>query len=181
MVVYSGASGMLALQLTAGVPASGATIALSSSHPSLVPMPATISMQGTHAWTQFPFTAGQVTTPTVVTLTATLNGTSASSQITVRPPTLNDNILQAVVRATGGTAMSGWVDLEGGGLAGPSGFSVALSSSSPAATVPASVTVPAGVSGTSFPIQTSAVTSTTPVTITATAGSVTTSWTITLT
>ncbi len=181
MLVYSGASGMMAVQLTAGVPASGATIALSSSHPSVVPVPATISMQGTLAWTQFPFTAGQVTTPTVVTLTATLNGASASSQITVRPPTLNDDILQAVVRATGGTPMSGWVDLEGGGLAGPSGFNVALSSSSPAATVPASVTIPAGVSGTSFPIQTSAVTSTTPVTITAAAGGVTTRWTITLT
>ena len=181
MLVYSGASGMMAVQLTAGVPASGATITLSSSHPSVVPVPATISMQGTLAWTQFPFTAGQVTTPTVVTLTATLNGASASSQITVRPPTLNDDILQAVVRATGGTAMSGWVDLEGGGLAGPSGFNVALSSSSPAATVPASVTIPAGVSGTSFPIQTSAVTSTTPVTITAAAGGVTTRWTITLT
>jgi hypothetical protein len=181
MLVYSGASGMMAVQLTAGVPAGGATIALSSSHPSVVPVPATISMQGTLAWTQFPFTAGQVTTPTVVTLTATLNGASASSQITVRPPTLNDDILQAVVRATGGTPMSGWVDLEGGGLAGPSGFNVALSSSSPAATVPASVIIPAGVSGTSFPIQTSAVTSTTPVTITAAAGGVTSRWTITLT
>src|SRR6185295_7696890 len=133
MLVYSGASGMMAVQLTAGVPASGATITLTSSHPAIVPVPATMAMQGTHAWTQFPFTVGQVTSPTVVTLTATLNGVSASSQMTVRPPTLNDDILQPVVRATGGAPMSGWVDLEGGGLAGPSGFTVNLSSSSPAA------------------------------------------------
>ena len=145
---------MVAVQLTAGVPASGATIALSSSHPSVAPVPATISMQGTHAWTQFPFTVGRVTSPTVVTLTATLNGVSASSPITIRPPTLNDDILQPAVRATGDAAMSGWVDLEGGGLAGPSGFAVNLSSDSPAATVPPSVTIPAGVCCTSFPIQT---------------------------
>ena len=48
-----------------------------------------------------------------MTLTATLNRASASSQITVRPPTLNDEILQSVVRATGGAEMPGWVDLEG--------------------------------------------------------------------
>ena len=102
-------------------------------------------MPGTHAYTEFPITVGQVTSPTVVTLTATLNGVSASSQITIRPPTLNDEILQSVVRATGGTEMPGWVNLEGNGLAGPSGFVVSLSSDSPAATVPATVTIPAGV------------------------------------
>ena len=181
MVMYSGASGMVAVQLTAGVPAGGATIALSSSHPAVAPVPATISMQGTHAWTQFPFNVGQVTSPTLVTLTATLNGASASSTFTLRPPTLNDDILQPVVRATGGTVMPGWVDLEGGGVAGSAGFNVTLSSDSPAATVPTSVTIPAGVGGTSFPIQTSAVTSTTAVTITAGAGNVTSRWKITLT
>jgi hypothetical protein len=182
MFMYSGASGMVAVQLTAGVTPSGATIALSSSHPSAAPVPATISMPGTHAWTQFPITVGQVTSPTLVTLTATLNGVSASNQFTLRPPTLNDDIFQAApVRATGGAAMTGWVDLEGGGLAGPGGFVVSLSTDSPAATVPATVTIPAGVGGTSFPIQTSPVTTTKIVTITASSGGVTTRWQITLT
>ena len=99
-----------------------------------------------------------MTSPTVVTLTATLNGVSASSQFTMRPPTLNNEILQSVVRATGGATMPGWVDLEGGGLAGPVGFAVSLSTDSPAATVPATVTIPAGVTGTGFSIQTSPVT-----------------------
>ena len=181
-VVYSGAMGrLIAVQLTAGVPAGGASISISSSHPSVAPVPATISMPGGHAWTQFPITYGQVTSPTVVTLSATLNGVTASNQFTLQPPTLNNEILQSVVRATGGTTMTGWVDLEGGGLAGAGGFSVNLASDSPAASVPATVTIPAGAGGTSFPIQTTAVESTTNVTITASSGGVTTSWTITLT
>ena len=180
--MYSGAAGMVAVQLTAGVPAAGASIALTSSHPAVAPLPATLSMQGTQAWAQFPITVGQVTSPTLVTFTATLNGVSASNQFTLRPPTLNDDIFQAApTRATGGTTMTGWVDLEGSGLAGPGGFTVNLSSDSAVATVPATVTIPAGVNGTSFPIQTSAVTATTVATITASSGGVVTSWKITLT
>ena len=180
--MYSGASGMVAVQLTAGVPAAGATVALASSQPAVAPLPSTLSMPGTHAWAQFPINVGQVTSPTLVTFTATLNGVSASNQFTLRPPTLNDDISQAApTRATGGTMMTGWVDLEGSGLAGPGGFTVNLSSDSAAATVPATVTIPAGVSGTSFPIQTSSVTSTTAVTITASSGGVVTRWRITLT
>jgi hypothetical protein len=117
-----------------------------------------------------------------VTLTATLNGVSVSNQFTVRPPALNDEILQgAPTRATGGAPMTGWVDLEGLGLAPSGGFDVVLSTDSPAASVPPTVTIPAGVNGTAFPIQTSPVTSTTVVTITASGGGVTTRWPITLT
>jgi hypothetical protein len=181
MIMYSGSSGMVALQLTAGVPPSGATIPLASSHPAIAPVPASLSMQGTHAWSQFPLTVGQVTSATVVTLSATLNGVTASNQFTVRPPTLNDATLQPQVRATGGATMAGWVDLEGGGLAGPAGFKVNLATDSPAAAVPASVTIPAGVSGTGFSIQTSPVTTTTVANITASALGVTQTWKITLT
>ena len=180
-VMYSGGFGYIGLQLTAGVPASGATIALSSSHPSVAPLPATYAMHGTHAYAELPIRVGQVTSSTVVTLTATLNGVSVSNQFTVHPPTLNNETLQPTVRATGGATMSGWVDLEGTGLAGPNGFVVNLSSDSPLATVPATVTIPAGVNGTGFSIQTSAVTATTVVNITAWAGSVTSTWPITLT
>ena len=180
-IEYSGAERRVDIQLSAGVPASGATVALSSSHPALAPLPATFSMPGTHAFARLPIRFGQVTVPTLITLTATLNGVSASSQFTLRPPTLNNETLQPEVRATGGATMAGWVDLEGGGLAGPKGFEVRLSTNSPAASVPATVTIPAGVSGTGFQIQTSPVLSTTVVTITATDGTVTAQWPITLT
>ena len=180
-VEYSGAERRVDIQLTAGVPPGGATVALSSSHPALAPLPATFSMPGTHAWARLPIRFGQVTAPTLITLTATLNGVSASSQFTLLPPTLNNETLQPEVRATGGATMAGWVDLEGGGLAGPAGFRVNLSTNSPAATVPATVTIPAGVSGTGFQIQTSPVSSATTVTVTATAAGVTNQWQIFLT
>src|SRR4029077_8796313 len=67
--LYSGNTTWVAVQLTSGVPASGATIALSSSNATAAPVPATIAMPGNLAWTQFQMTAGQVTSPTVVTLT----------------------------------------------------------------------------------------------------------------
>ncbi len=95
---------------------------------------------------------GFVTTPTPVTVTATYNGTSASTTITIVPPKLNDTPFQLFpVKATGGADMLGIVDLEVGcfagfcdGLAPPGGFLVNLSSSSPAATVPATMTIPGG-------------------------------------
>jgi hypothetical protein len=180
-VEYSGAERRVDIQLTAGVPPGGATVALSSSHPTLAPLPATFSMPGGQAWARLPIRFGQVTVPTLITLTATLNGVSASSQFTLRPPTLNNETLQPEVRATGGATMTGWVDLEGGGLAGPTGFRVNLSTNSPAASVPATVTIPAGVSGTGFSIQTSPVSSATTVTVTATAAGVTNAWQIFLT
>jgi hypothetical protein len=179
-IMYSGATRTFAVQLTAELP-SAATVSLSSSHPNLVPLPATLSMPGGGAYAELLIKVGQVTTPTVVTLTATLNGVSASSELTIRPPTLDDEFIHPTVRATGGTAMSNWVSLEGSGLAGPNGFVVNLSSSSPLATPPATVTIPAGVNGTGFQIQTSPVDTITTVTITASAGGVTTSWPITLT
>ena len=180
-VRYSGAERRVDIQLSAGVPPGGATVALSSSHPALAPLPATFSMPGTHAWARLPIIFGQVTVPTLITLTATLNGVSASSQFTLRPPALNNETLQPEVRATGGATMAGWIDLEGGGLAGPNGFNVHLSTNSPAVSVPATVTIPAGVSGTGFSIQTTPVLTTTVVTITATDGTVTAQWPITLT
>jgi hypothetical protein len=178
-IAYSGAERRLALQLTAE--AGNAVVSLSSSHPALAPVPSTLSMPGGFAFTEIPIRMGFVTVPTQVTLSATLNGVTASSVITLRPPTLNDEPLQPIVRATGGASMSGWVDMEGGGRAGPSGFVVNLSSNSSAATVPATVTIPAGVNGTGFGFQTSAVTQTTTVTITASAGGVSSPWQITLT
>jgi hypothetical protein len=180
-IAYSGAERRLALQLTAGVPSGGATVNLASSHPALAPVPSTISMPGGHAWAEVPIFFGQVTSPTLITLSMTLNGATATSQITLRPPTLDNEFLQPEVRATGGAPMSGWVNLEGGGLAGPSGFVVSLSSSSAAVTVPASVTIAAGFHGSGFSMQTSAVDDTTVATITASAGGVSTSWAITLT
>ena len=180
-VVYSGVRRFVSVQLSAAVPAGGATVALSSSNPGLAPVPPTITLPGGFALAIFEIPIGQVTLSTPVTLSATFNGGTASGQFSVLPPTLNNDPLQsAPVIATGGATMTGWVDLEGFGLAPTGGVIVNLSTNSPAAVVPSSVTIPAGASGALFQIQTSPVTTATTVTITASHNGVATQWPISL-
>ncbi len=180
-VVYSGARRFVSVQLSAVAPAGGATVALTSSNPGLAPVPPTLTLPGGFALASFEVPLGQVIVPTPVTLSATLNGASASGQFTVMPPTLNNDPLQsAPVVATGGATMTGWVDLEGSGLAPAGGVVVSLSTNSALAIVPASATIPAGARGASFAIQTSPVTTATAVTITAGHSAMTAQWQIML-
>ncbi len=199
---FSGGEARGAVELTGNAPAGGATVTLTTDRPDLLPeLPSSrVVPEGTSsigvliAPTGFPnslrgMRVGFVTTPTTVTVTATYNGTSVSTTITIVPPKLNDTPLQLFpVKATGGADMLGIVDLEIGcfagfcdGLAPPGGFVVNLSSSSPAAVVPATMTIPAGAGGDQFPIQTNPVSTDTTVTITAAAGGATANWYITLT
>lgn len=200
--VYSGGEARGSIDLTGPAPSGGATVAFSTSHPALLPeLPASRQITAGSssgnvlvAPTGFPnslrgMRVGFVTTPTPVTVTATYNGTSASTTITLLPPTLNDTPFQLFpAKATGGADLTGIVDLEVGcfagfcdGLAPPGGFPVSLSSSSPAAIVPATFTIPAGAGGDGFPIRTTAVAKRTHVTISARAGSAAAHWTLTLT
>ena len=76
--VYSGNITWVSVQVSSAVPASGAVINLTSSDPNAAPVPATVTMQGNIGWLQFQMQAGQVVSPTPVTITATLNGASAT-------------------------------------------------------------------------------------------------------
>jgi hypothetical protein len=200
-VKYSGGEARGSVALTGPAPADGAVVTFSTDRPDLLPeLPDARDVAAGDSSAQilvFPngifsmrgMRVGFVTAPTTVTVTATYNGTSASTPITLVPPRLNDTPLQQLaVKATGGTDMSGNVDLEGGcfggfcdGLAPPGGFTASLSTSSPAATVPATVTIPAGAGGTGFLIRTSPVSTMTTITITARAGDAIAAWRITLT
>ena len=199
---FSGGEARGVIELTGNAPSGGATVSLTTNRPDLLPelpssrvVPAgTSSIDVLIAPTGFPnslrgMRVGFVTTPTPVTVTATYNGTSASTTITIVPPKLNDTPFQLFpVKATGGEDMLGIVDLEIGcfagfcdGLAPPGGFVVNLSSSSPAATVPATMTIPGGAGGDQFPIHTNPVSTDTTLTITAEAGGATAKWYLTLT
>ena len=199
---FSGGEARGSLDLTGPAPAGGATVTLTTSHPDLLPelpefreiVAGESSREVLVAPTGFSnslrgMRVGYVTTPTTVTVTATYNGTSASTAITLLPPRLNDTPLQlAPLQMTGGAESIGIVDLEVGcfagfcdGLAPPGGFGMSLASSSPAATVPATFTLLEGQGGNSFPIQTSPVTKVTHLTITARAGTATANWRLTLT
>ena len=187
---FSGGEARGTADLTGPAPAGGAVVTLTSSNPALTPelpssrtVPAgSSSVDILVAPTGFPnslrgMRVGFVTTPTPVIITATSNGSSVSTTITILPPALNDTPFQLCqVKVTGGASTCGILDLEVGcfagfcdGLAPPEGFDVSLSSSSPDATVPATITLASGVGGNSFPIDTAPVTSVEIVTITATA------------
>src|SRR2546423_6458554 len=138
--LYSGDGTWIALQLTAAVGAGGANTALASSNPGVVSLPASVPMPANQAWTQFTVQTGQVAAPTPVTLSATLNGATASLQLTVLPPSLQ-SVSVSPSTISGGAQPSMTVMLNGQAPAG--GAVVSLSSDSLAVSPPPSVTVAA--------------------------------------
>jgi hypothetical protein len=163
--LYSGETTWVAVQLTAAVPAGGATISMNSSNPGALPVPATVTMPGNTAWMQFQVQAGQVSALTPVTLTAMLNSASASAQFTLQPPSLKSLTISPAT-ISGGAQPQGIVMLNGQAPAG--GALVSLSSNSPMVSPPTSVTVTPGNFSASFPIPTSGVTANTTAIVTAT-------------
>ena len=162
--MFPGESTYVQVQLSAAAPSTGATIAMTSSHPSIVAVPSTISMPANLAWMQFMVNVSpQVTEPTAVTLTATLNSVTASRVVVVQPASLKSLQMSVPVLA-GGNWTSVRVNLNG--AAPPGGAVVALSTDNAAVTPPAIVTVPAGFFSGSAWVQTSAVAA--PVTATLT-------------
>ena len=199
---FSGGEARGFAELTGPAPAGGAVVTLTSSNPALTPeLPDSRTVPAGSSDVNilvFPtgfsnsgrgMRVGFVTTPTPVTVTATYNGSSVSTTITILPPALNDTPLQLCeVKVTGGASTCGILDLEVGcfagfcdGLAPPGGFTVSLSSSSPDAIVPPTFTLTSGQGGNSFPIDTAPVPAVKIVTITATAGGRTTHIQYTLT
>ncbi|HYV12213.1 MAG TPA: hypothetical protein VE980_15040, partial [Pyrinomonadaceae bacterium] len=176
--LYSGDTTLVQIQLTAAVPAGGATINLNSSNPSVFSVPATVTMPGNTAWMQFQVQAGQVTAPTPVTLTATLNSGSASAQFNLLPPALKSLTISPST-ISGGAQPQGIVMLNGQAPAG--GALVSLTSNSPSVSPPSSVLVAAGDFSASFAIPSSGVTANTTATVTASYGGASAQAQVTLT
>ena len=163
--LYSGNTTWVQIQLTNAAPAGGAVINLTSSNPLAAPVPASVNMPGNTAWMQFQMQAGQVTSSTPVTLTATLNSGQASLQFNVLPPSLNSIVLTPTT-ISGGAMAGAIVMLNGQAPAG--GAVVDLTSDSPSATPPALATVPAGSSSVSVGFPTNTVAANTLANISAT-------------
>lgn len=169
------------IQLAAGevAPAGGVTFSLSSSNPAAASVPATVLVPAGQSKATFTVTTSAVTTDQNVLITATAaGGAQASRTLTVQAPGIISLSVQPST-PTGGAVATGTLVLN---VAAPSGgLVISLSSSNTsAATVPASVTVPAGQTSASFPVTTYPVASDTSATITATRGSVMKSTTITV-
>ena len=163
--LYSGNTTFVQIQLTGAAPANGAVINLTSSNPSAAPVPATVPMPGNTAFMQFQMQAGQVTSPTPVTLTATVNSQSASVQLTVMPPSIKA-ISVSPSSISGGALAGALITLNGQAPAG--GAVVELTSDSASAMPPALATVLAGDTTVSIAIPTNQVSASTLANITAT-------------
>lgn len=175
---FSGDTETVTVQLTAPAPSGGSTVTLTSSNPAAAPVPATLTIPAGRAFGTFNLQLGQVTAPTPITLTESINGTSASVSQTVQPPSLKRFSLFSPV--TGGSTTSGTIYLNGEAPAG--GAVVHLSSSNPALVpLPATVTVAAGMPTLSLNFPTNAASTDTPVTLTASWNGGSTSAILTLT
>ncbi len=163
-------------QLNAPAPAGGVTVGLTSSNPSLAPVPATVVIPAGSYSTPVSVSTGVVTATTTVTFTASLSGATVTGQLQLDPPPpppppvtpVSVTFSPATVYGTGGS--TGTVDLSGPSPAGGTTVTLQISNdfSVNAATVPASVTVPAGASSAAFPVTTRPPPDTdTPVTVSA--------------
>jgi hypothetical protein len=153
--------------LSAAAPTKGIVVALSSnSVDATVPSSVTVASGATSV--TFTVKTLSVASQTVATITATSVGTAKTATLTINPPALL-SLSVSPVSVVGGKPSTGTVTL---GTAAPvGGMSIALSSSGTAASVPASVLVPAGQKTAKFTITTSAVTAQTVEKIIASSGS----------
>lgn len=170
--------------LSTGAPEGGALISLSSSQPAIASVPATTTAPANSFTASFAIATSPVSANTVVTITASYNGTTRTATLTVTPNTPGadatlTNLSLSPTSVSGGSGAQGAVVLA---AAATANVSVALSSANPGvAAVPASVVVPAGSQTAVFGISTTAVSASTPVTISASLNGVTKTATLTVT
>jgi hypothetical protein len=175
--------------LSTPAPQAGAVIALSSSHPAVVRVPATATAPPNSFVALFTLTTLAVTTNTTVTITGSYNGSTRTATLTVTPggppppppppPTATlQSISVSPSSLAGGASSQGTVVLSAGAPAG--GAAVSLSSGHAAVSTPASVIVAAGATSATFAANTSTVAASTPVTISAAYGGITRTTTLTV-
>jgi len=142
--------------LSAAATAGGATIALSSSNPAVVSVPASVTVPAGSTSATFPVSTGAATAPTTVTITALYAGQVKGTVVNVVLATLSSLSLNPASVAAGSMS-TGTVTL--GVPAPPGGVLVTLSSSNTAvAAVLPSVTVAAGATSANFSVSTTACT-----------------------
>jgi len=162
--------------LSGPAPNGGALVSLSSSNTAVATVLANVTIPAGATSLTFTVTTLAVTASTPITISASYAGVTKTASLIVTPqppsgPTLTSLTLNPT-SVNGGSPSTGSVTLSG--PAPTAGAIVSLSSSdTTAATVPASVTVPAGATSLTFTVPTLAVTASTPVNISASYAGVT--------
>jgi hypothetical protein len=169
---YTGGFAMQTIVMLSGqAPAGGTVVSLSSSNPALVNVPASVTVAAGNQSISFTVPTSAVTAPTAVTISATLNGTTVQSQVTLTPQQapISLTLDPAVASAPGGS--SGTVRLAS---PAPSDTLLFLSSSNPAvASVNSAVVVPQGAVAGGFFVNVPVLDTTTTVTISVSGAGVT--------
>ena len=167
----TGQTQVVSVQLTGPAPAGGAVVSLSSSDPALVSLPASVTVAPGDYSVSLNAPTSAVTTPTVVTISATLNGGTLRSQVTLTPQQAPASLTLDPVVASAPAGSSGTVRL---GSAAVYDTLLYLSSSNPAvARVNSAVIVPQGSLTGGFIVSVPVLTTTTTVTITVSGAGVT--------
>jgi len=151
--------------ITSPAPANGAGILLTSTNP-VAHVPHSVIVPPGATSVNFPITTDNVSASTTSILRATANGVTRGATLTILPATPHQVTLTPN-SIRGGNSVIGTVTLNGKAASG--GLSVALSSTNPAAQVPANVIVPEGQSSATFTVTTSGVSATIDVVIKAAA------------
>lgn len=139
------------VSLTGAAPAGGLSVALTSSDPAVATVATPLHVPDGSASVTF---AIATTAVGVATITASLNGTSESSRLTVTAVSALGSLGLSSDAVVGGTSVTGTVRMND--APGPGGALVALTTADPAR-VPPTVLVPAGALSATFEVSTRAV------------------------
>ncbi|HVV44525.1 MAG TPA: YncE family protein, partial [Bryobacteraceae bacterium] len=176
--IPGGGTGSGLVRLDSPAPAGGTVVSLwTNGAPAFVP--ASVTVPAGSIWSRFPVTTNYTTTTVPDTITAFLNGKTATTTITVTaPPTLASVSVSPASVSSYGTATGTAALTE---AAPPGGALVYLWTNGSPAFVPVSVTIPAGAKTATFPVATEYTTITRADTITAFLNGLSATTTITVT
>ena len=174
-ILTGGKSAVGTVTLNGKAPAGGYEVLLTADN-GIFTIPASVTVAEGATSVTFPVSALVVDTDTVVTTTATANGTTITKTVTIAAPVLSTLSMSTVL--TGGASNVGKVTLTG--IAPAGGVTVSLVSNNAGLSVPATVTVPEGALTANFTATSVAVDSDTSGTVVATQGTVTKSLNVTV-
>jgi hypothetical protein len=163
------------INLSGPAPSGGKVVSLASNNAAIT-VPATVTVPTSATSFIVTLHHTRVNAPTTVTLTATIGAVVRSFTVTVNP--YLRAVLFSPTTVPGGLTSKGYVTLMAAAPTG--GLVINLTSSNPAVTVPASVTIPAGTNNILFTATTTAVAADTAATVTATLGTDTKSGVLTV-
>lgn len=174
--LLGGSSSVATVTLNGAAGGSGALVLLATSHPTLAPVPSTVTVPSGATSATFTVNTQPVGVQVVATISASYGGVTQAATLTVSPPDLSSLSLSPA-SVLGGQATTGTVTLTG---PAPGGNAVTLASSDPAATVPGMVSVPTGATSTTFTVDTAAVAAPVADVISASLGTTTRTSTLTI-